>query len=411
MKTFVLAVMCALAFASRGYAADEAKDGAKMQLDPKLVQGSNQFAFELYGKLRSAEGNLFFSPTSISTAFAMTYVGARGDTAGQMSKVLHFPQDVNQTSTEFASLVKQLNGDGKDRGYKLSIANAIWGQKGHPFAAAFLTTLKDSYAAPLTEMDFKTAAEPARQEINGWVAKQTADKIKDLVPPGAIDGSTRLVLTNAVYFKGDWADKFDPKLTHDGDFVLAPGQKTTTPLMNRGGSYGYAQVTLAGGAKAQLLELPYANNALSMLILLPEKMDGIADVEQALSVEKLQEWAGKLRKQEVHVSLPKFKTTAELSLKETLSSMGMPLAFSDQADFSGMTGKPDLCISAAIHKAYVDVNEEGTEAAGSTAIIMKPTAVPRETPVFRADHPFVYIIRENGTGAVLFIGRLSNPVG
>jgi serpin B len=369
----------------------------------EAVQGNNAFALDLYAKLRSQEGNLFVSPASISTALAMTYAGARGPTADEMAKTLHFTLAPDRLHPALGALLHDLHGDGKSRGYRLAIANALWAQKGQPFLPPYLQLTRQCYGANLQEVDFAGATEEARRTINAWVEKQTQDKIKDLLQQGVLDSTTRLVLTNAIYFKGDWQEPFKKDQTRDAPFQLSSTEKVNVPLMNRTGEFNYLE-----GDNFQALELPYAGKDLSMVVLLPKKVDGLADVEKTLTAEKLASALAKLRHEEVVVSLPRFQVTSEFSLKGTLAAMGMPLAFSDKADFSGMDGKEDLFLSAVVHKAFVDVNEEGTEAAAATGVVIAWKSLPARQ-VFRADHPFLFLIRDRRSGSILFLGRLVKP--
>ncbi len=393
-----------------------------------VVEGNNEFALELYAKLRAQEGNLFFSPYSISTALAMAYAGARGETESQMAKALHFPitkpigppvvgQDPNKKAgeakqawceqgfhREFGTIVEDLNVRGAKGGYELSVANALWGQQGYGFLAEFLELIKNSYGGELNEVDFVNACETARQTINSWVEKQTKDKIKDLIQKGMLNSMTRLVLTNAIYFKGNWARQFEKDKTKESPFTLISGEKVNVPMMNQTAEFNYMETEDLQG-----LELPYVNDELSMIILLPRRIDGLSSLEETLVLEKFSGWLGELGKRKVIVSVPKFRMTSQFGLADVLRSMGMTDAFSRKADFSGMNGKRDLFISAVIHKAYVDVNEEGTEAAAATAVVMITSAMPGQLPVFRADHPFLFLIRDNKTGSILFIGRAMNP--
>ncbi len=387
-----------------------------------VVKGNNEFAFDLYARLCSKEGNLFFSPYSISTALAMTYAGARGQTETQMSVVLHFPF-ITKTDTElsissklipdrqkfasvFGEIIKDLNDRGKKGGYELRVANALWGQEGYEFLEEFLELIKTNYGGGLNEVDFVTAVETARKTINTWVEKKTNDKIKNLIQKGVLDSMTRLVLTNAIYFKGNWARQFKEDRTKDAPFTLADGKKVEVAMMNQTGQFNYMETE-----SFQALELPYVDEELSMIILLPKEFDGLDEFEKTLTTENLSNWMDLLHNLEVRVSVPKFKMTSQFSLVSVLKSMGMTDAFSAKAaDFSGMNGRRDLFISAVIHKAYVDVNEEGTEAAAATAVTMKLTSVgPARIPVFQADHPFLFLIRDNHTGSILFIGRVMNP--
>jgi serpin B len=368
-----------------------------------LVKGNNAFAFDLYDQLRAKDGNVFFSPYSISTALAMTYAGARGDTAAEMAKALYFTLGPDELHRAEAALLAGLNGGGKPRGYQLSIANALWGQQGYGFKEGFLKLTQASYGAGLREVDFASNPEAARQTINAWVEKETKDKIKDLFPKGVLNNLTRLVLTNAIYFKGDWASQFKKDQTRDEEFQTG-ADKVKAPMMHQMARFKYLD---ADGVQA--LELPYAGKELSMVVLLPKKTDGLAELEKMLSADKVAGWLGKLREQEVIVALPKFKTTCEYSLNGPLAALGMKKAFGPTADFSGMNGrKDDLYIQAVVHKAFVDVNEEGTEAAGATGIAVGVKALPVRRE-FRADHPFVFLIRDTRNDSILFLGRVVNP--
>jgi serpin B len=371
-----------------------------------LVAGNNRFALELYARLRGQEGNLFFSPYSLSTALAMTYAGARGRTAKQMTATLRFPFGQEELHPAFASLIQELQG-GEPRAYQLAVANALWGQQGHGFLAAFLELTQRCYGGGLRELDFVGATEAARIAINTWVERQTGDRIKDLLKPGILDSTTRLVLTNAIYFKGSWAAPFSETATREEPFFIADDRTATVPMMGRTGLMMYLQER-----HFQALELPYAGGDLSMIVLLPREADGLPAFEETLTVSNLTEWVSKLDAEEVAVHLPRFRVTEELFLKPVLSAMGMPLAFdAEHADFSGMDdGKgPGLYIAAVVHKAFVEVNEEGTEAAAATGVAMAGRARFRPPEVFRADHPFVFLIRDTRSGSILFIGRVAEP--
>jgi len=385
-----------------------------------VVQGNNQFALDLYQKLRAGEGNLFFSPYSISTALAMACAGARDQTEAQMAKALRFPlfvspgnepssrvvPDRDQFASAFGRITKDLNDRGKQGKYELHVANALWGQKGYGFLDGFLELVKDNYGGQLNEVDFVGATESARVTINTWVEGKTNNKIKDLIGRGVLDRMTRLVLTNAIYFKGNWERQFKKDRTKDAPFTLLSGEKVNAPMMNQKDDFKYMEAE-----DFQALELPYVDDELSMIILLPKESDALPEFERRLTTENLSAWLDKLHKREVIVSVPKFKMTSQFGLASMLASMGMTDAFSpSRADFSAINGKKDLFISAVIHKAYVDVNEEGTEAAAATAVTMKATSVgPTRIPVFRADHPFLFLIRDNLSAGILFIGRVMNP--
>ena len=369
-----------------------------------LVRGNTKFALELYARLRTNEGNLFVSPYSISSALAMTYAGAHGQTAEEMARTLHFELPNDKLHPAFAALLNEVDGAGdKKRGYQLSTANALWGQKGYPFHADFLKRTRESYDAGLNNVDFSGATEAARKTINAWVEKETHDRIKDLLQPGILTADTRLVLTNAIHFKGDWASQFKKDRTREVPFYQTANKQDVVPMMRQTATFRYCD-----GGTFQVLELPYVGNDLAMVVLLPKKIDGLAALEKDLSPENLTLWLGKLHKNEVEVHLPRCRMTAEFKLAKTLGSMGMATAFTDAADFSGIASKERLHIDDVIHKAFVDINEEGTEAAASTAVVIKPTAFI-ELPVFRADHPFLFLIRDTRSNSILFLGRFVEP--
>jgi serpin B len=384
---------------------------AALTLKAAAVKGSNAFAVDLYGKLAVEKGNLFFSPYSISTCVAMTYAGAKGKTAGEMAATMHYDKDAATVCEAYAALIREINGDGKPRGFQLSTANSLWGQKGYGFLPDYLDRVKKSFGAGLTEVDFLKDTEGSRKAINAWVEKETQEKIKDLIPPGGLDAQTRLVLANAIYFKAAWLWQFKKEVTKDDDFAVADGEKVKVPMMYQTERFNYIETP-----DLQILGMPYRDSTMAMAVLLPKKVDGLGALEKSLTAEKLAAWLGKLRLEggRVHVTLPRFKMTATLQLGKTLAGMGMPLAFDPQnADFSGMNGGQEpLWIGAVIHKAFVDVNEEGTEAAAATAIAMVGAAMMPEQPkVFKADHPFLILIHDTASGEILFMGRVTSPKG
>ncbi|MDR3633669.1 MAG: serpin family protein [Isosphaeraceae bacterium] len=372
----------------------------------EVVAANNQFAFDLYAQLGREPGNLFFSPYSLSTALAMTYAGARGETAAQMAKTLHAKLPPEQLDAAIHALVRRIGGEGGTRPYELAAANALWAQSGLSYQDDFLTRLERFYGAGLHQLDFHADPETARRTINAWVEEQTRDKIRELLKSGAITGDTELVLTNAIYFKGRWQDAFPKGRTEEGDFFVPKGSKTRVPLMHQLARFPYAE-----GSGFQALELPYVGNDLSLLVLLPKQRDGLPDLERELATASAMRPAVR----EVDVTLPRFKMTSGFTLNDTLSALGMPMAFTARADFSGMNGRGGLSISAVVHEAFVDVNEEGTEAAAATGVVMlRSLAVkaPRPEPViFRADHPFLFLIRETKSGCILFLGRVNEPKG
>ncbi len=376
-----------------------------------LVEGNSAFAFELYQALKGEEGNLFYSPYSISLALAMTYAGARGETAQQMADTLQFILEQERLHPAFnwldAELAKRGEGaEGKDgEGFRLNIVNAIWGQKDYSFLSTFLDVLAENYGAGLRILDFITETEKSRLAINDWVSDQTEGRIEDLIPQGAIDALTRLVLTNAIYFNAAWEYPFDEDMTADGPFYLLDGRQVIVPMMKQTESFSYTD-----GEGYQAVELRYDGGELSMVVFLPEA--GKFEVfEEGLQAQQVDAIINDLKNTRVTLTMPKFEFDSEFSLKDTLAGMGMEDAFSDDADFSGMTGNRELSISDVVHKAFVAVDEAGTEAAAATAVIMSLTAAP-EPPVpveVTIDRPFIFLIRDIETGAILFIGRVMNP--
>jgi serpin B len=371
-----------------------------------IAANNDRFALELYGRLRTMrEDNLVFSPASLSTALAMTYAGARGKTAEEMARVLHFDLPPEKLHAVFGDLLRAWDAEGKQQGCRLVVANRLWGQQGFHFLPGFLDVTRDRYGAELAQVDFAGKAESARERINGWVEEKTQGKIHELVPSGVLDGTTRLVLTNAIDFKGMWTDPFLKPLTKVDTFHVPGGRKAEVPLMYQEGHFRY---TAGDGLK--LLELPYANSELAMVLLLPDAVDGLPALEARLTGENLYLWQAGLRPREVKVFLPRFTLESRLQLADTLEAMGLSRAFkAGEADLSGIAGDQGLFLSAAIQKAFIDVNEEGTEAAAATDINVKATEAIEGPPVFRADHPFLFMIRDRRTGSLLFLGRLVNP--
>jgi serpin B len=371
--------------------------------DPEAGPMINAFAADLYAKLKGSKGNVFFSPFSISAALGMTATGAKGNTLAQMQTVLHLPPEAETVDARFAGLLHALAGP--NAGYQLTTANAIWAQKGFPWRDEFKSRVA-RYGAGLTDADFATQPDKERLAVNAWVEKQTKDKIKELLKSGTVTPDTRMVLANAIYFKGDWLEQFDKKATRPAPFTSTDGTKADAPLMFRKGKF-----SLYKDDGVQVLSLPYKGNDLSMLVALPTKGDGLPALESTLTPDVVTKWSKGLKEtSDLQVYLPKFKVETEYSLGRTLMDMGMKDAFGGAADFGGMHSGPDrLCISLVVHKAYVDVNEEGTEAAAATGVVMTRTSVPVRPNVFRADHPFVFAIRHNASGAVLFLGRVERP--
>ena len=406
----------------------------------ELAKAINAFAIDLHTRLaRDEKDSLFFSPFSIETALAMTSAGARGETLAEMQKTLHLPADPHAA---FGQLLNHLNGpapiwlplpEGKPqlprlpdpsppsvkpdvpplvpikRGYELTVANAIWAMKDYPWRKEFLDLTRRHYGAGLVETDF-AKSEAARRQINAWVEKETKEKIKDLIPEGVLDHLTRMVLTNAIYFKGTWQYTFDKKNTADAAFTRTDNTKADVPMMSLTNKLNYGKTHLGGrsGLGVQILELPYSGKELSMLVFLPEKGRSVDLIVPRITGQMLSD--PMLAPTEVTVFLPRFKAESSLSLQPALMDLGMKAAF-NKADFHGMhTSDEYLFISHVLHKAFVEVNEEGTEAAAATAVVVKlDSAIKEPEPVFRADRPFVFAIRDNKTGAALFLGRYSGP--
>jgi serpin B len=383
-------------------------NGGQAAANSSLAEANNAFAIDLFKQATKPSENAVFSPYSISAAFAMAYAGAAGQTADQMQKVMHWSGPASKIAADFTALDQILKDAQKSGALELSIANTLWPQKGFAFQKDYLAVLEGKFKTSLHEADFAKQPEAERSRINLWVEQQTKARIKDLLPPGSVSSLTRLVLANAIYFKAGWQTPFSTNSTRPAPFYLAAGGSVSTPLMAKESNFRYALMP-----NFKILELPYQGNNLSMLVILPDATNGLAELERELTSAKLEAWTRALRATEVSVFLPKFKLDFQLPLNAAMQALGMTDAFSQKdADFTGMTGKPDLFISQAMHKAFVEVNEEGTEAAAATGIVMNVRSAPRpqQKPVFRADHPFLYLIRHTGTGTILFLGRVTNPV-
>jgi serpin B len=374
-----------------------------------LVDGNSAFAFDLYQILKEGRENVFYSPYSISVALAMTYAGARGETEQQMADALRFSLAQDHLHPAFNGLDLELarrgeGAQGKDgEGFRLNVVNAIWGQAGYAFLPEFLDLLAENYGAGLRVLDFSSAPEESRVTINDWVSEQTEGRIEDLIPAGTIDALTRLVLTNAIYFNAAWSQPFEPSLTADGPFRLLDGGEVDVPMMKQTESFGYAS-----GEGYQAVELPYDGHELSMVVLLPDagEFDSFEDTLDAGRVDAI---VGDLSYRQVALALPRFEVESGFTLADALAALGMPEAFSNRADFSGMTGDRDLFISEVIHKAFVSVDEAGTEAAAATAVVMEKMALPEEPVEVIVDRPFIFLIRDIQTGAILFVGRVVDP--
>lgn len=369
--------------------------------------GRADFVTRLYEKLAEAEAgkNLFLSPFSIQVALGMTAAGARGETRNVLANLIDAPESVEEQNQRYAALLKSVNGK-DERPFELLTANALWAQDGLQFKPGYKKAIADFYDGAFNEVDFAARTDEAVKTINSWVSDKTRGKIAELVNRVLIKGA-RLVLTNAIYFKGKWADEFTPSLTKDDDWY-GPGRTTKVPTMHRTGGYLYCE-----GDGFQVLDLPYKGDQLSMLIVLPKTKKGLTNLERRWAAEGMYRHVTERLNHEatVIVSLPRFKMETEFALKPVLADLGAGLAFTGNADFGGIS-KEALMISEVIHKAFVEVNEEGTEAAAATAVMMARCAAPRSKPepkVFKADHPFMFFIRDRRTNTVLFSGRLLEP--
>jgi serpin B len=367
------------------------------------ADANNRFAFAVYAGLNKSEAksNIFISPYSISSALAMTYEGANGETAAQMMKVFHFPKDFNSLRQGYFGMQEILNA--KNKAYDLLSANSLWPQKGCEFSKQYLEAVEKYYGGKADLVDFAGGKAEAIYKINKWTSTKTKEKIPEIIGDKDIDELTRLVLVNAIYFKGSWKSKFDPNMTRKSNFYAYGDKKIQTDTMNSVEKFNYAELE---GLK--VLELPYAGDDVSMIIALPEGHD-LSKLEASLSHEEFKKWQASLSEQKIEVSLPKFKLHCLYALQNSLEHLGMPLAFDEnQADFSKMTGKKDLYISAVIHASFVDVNEEGTEAAAATAVVMDTKSIEMREE-FIADHPFIFFIYDKAVGTILFMGKINDP--
>jgi serpin B len=412
----IVIALLAITACSQSASASEAKSDKPRQTpsvsqtdSASLAEGNNSFAFNMYQTLKNQDGNLFFSPYSISEALAMTFGGARGDTEKQMAATLRFILAQDRLHPAFNGLDQQLASRGQGaqgadgKGFRLNIANAIWGQQGFKFNSEYLDLLAQNYGAGMRLVDYINNTEQSRQTINNWVSDRTEGKILNLLPQGSLNTLTRLVLTNAIYFNAAWKLQFEKTATKDGQFTLNTGNKITVPMMHLAKSFKYAESN-----SYQALELPYDGNQLAMVILLP-RAEQFKSFESGLNSPQMQSIIQSLKQSEVRLTMPRFKVESEISLKKSLSELGMPVAFTEQADFSGMNGKKDLFVSDVVHKAFVSVDEAGTEAAAATGVIVGTTSMPIQVYEVILDHPFIFLIRDIPTNTTLFIGRVMNP--
>ncbi|MCJ7738330.1 MAG: serpin family protein [Anaerolineae bacterium] len=375
-----------------------------------LAKGNSAFAFDLYQQIRGGSENIFYSPYSISAALAMTYAGARGETGQQMARTLHYTLPQDELHPAFNWLDQTLAGRGEsaqgqdDGGFRLRVVNTIWGQKDYAFLMEYLDTLARNYGAGLRILDFAADAEAARQAINDWVSEQTEERITDLIPEGVLDPTTRLVLTNAIYFNAAWMYPFPEHQTAEAPFHLLDGGDVEGPMMHISESFLYAE-----DEDYQALSLPYDGGELEMVVVLPQE-SRFEQLEARLDEQFVEGMLRGMTLQQVNLGMPRFEFDADLRLTDTLAEMGMPDAFSGNADFSGMTGDRALSISDVLHKAFVLVDESGTEAAAATAVVMKELEIAPGEPVeMTLDRPFVFFIRDIETGSILFLGRVVDP--
>ena len=409
MRTMVVALFLFVASVGGTAARGQFVSAISSANDPAVCDAVNRFGFDLYKHLRRHKGNLVFSPISISTALAMTYAGAEGRTEKEMAGVLHFDtMRENRVHRGFGVLVRVLNDGSTQDGYRLVVANRLFGQRGYGFLPAFLNVNREQYGAELAELDFRGGTDAARRRINAWVGAKTERKIEELIPPGALDAAlTRLVLANAVYFHGEFTYPFEEQATADTPFHISANRVVNVPMMYQ--QRDFLRYVAVDGVK--VLELPYGTDRrISMLILLPNEAGGLHELEQKLTVENMAKWCSLLRSGPVRVYLPRFELTSEVVLNDVLKTMGARSVFAPgEADLSGMCDQEHIWLSAFIHKAIVDTDEKGTEAAAASAAIVAARAPDPEPAVFRADHPFVFLIRENRTNSLLFLGRVSTP--
>ncbi len=378
--------------------------------EKEIVAGNNQFSFDLFHQLKNqSSSNLFYSPFSISTALAMTYAGASSRTAEQMRKTLYFGEGAD-FHNNYKKLIHQLISE-KDNEFKLRTANGLWAQADYPFHKSYLDLVLSSYNPELKNVDFskEVERENARININHWVEQKTEDKIKNLLNPDDLSPDTKLVLVNAIYFYGAWNHPFMKHLSDEKNFYLSGKEKVTFPFMNDLSGYNYYE-----DSELKALEIPYEGSRASLIIFLPREKEGIKKLEEKFNYQYFNSVTTAMMNQEVSISIPKFKMEAKFNLEEKLSSMGMPDAFTPfVSDFSAMSPAADLYISKVIHQAFIKLDEAGTEAAAATAVIMvketsaKPIEIAKE---FRADHPFLFVIRDNKNGSILFMGKMMNPI-
>jgi serpin B len=405
LTAYILSALLAIAWHASAMA-----DGVNIEA---MVQDNSKFGLELYRKLGVAEsGNIFLSPFSVSNTLAIMYAGARGNTKDQMARTLKFSMNQDEVVHAFGTINSRLNQLKASGNIRIDTANSIWPQKGYDIAPQFFELVQRNYGEAIIPIDYGKNPEEARQTINQWIAKKTRETIKDMIPQGSLDQGTRLALASAIHFKGDWLGSFKPEDTSELDFWVTSERSVRSPMMTQTSDFKYAETE-----SLQILEMPYVGNELSMLVVLPKEINGVKMVEDSLSAENLTKLRLQMSPTKVLIHIPKFKVNSTFFLAETLASMGMKDAFSrSKANFSGIAKnkKNPLYLSTVIHKAFAEITEEGTEASASTvgdvvSMGVRPADPPEPPHKFRADHPFIFLIQENKTGSLLFIGKITNP--
>jgi serpin B len=384
----------------------DVKNPADLKASP-VVAGMNRLAFELFREARSPSANVAISPASLAPAIAMTYEGARGQTAEEIARVFHFPGDREALRRDYRALIRHWGGSGADRPYRLVAGNSLWVQLGFEFQTEYVQLLSKSYSGSVRVVDFRDNPDSGRKAINAWVDGMTQHLISELVAPGVITENTRLVLANAIAFKAQWSYEFHPEATRPDDFQITPGKPVKVAMMRQREELAFTETD-----DVQMVQMPYRGGDFAMLVVLPKRSDGLDAVEKALTAEGLDGWIAKSEPRRVILSLPKFRAEASLDLTRPLARLGMKEAFVPSADFSGIAENDPLWITSVIHQAVVKVDEEGTEAAAATAVVAAGAIeLPAKKPpvVFNVDHPFLYVIRDMTTGAVLFLGHVVDP--